>query len=276
MEMIALYKWTLLGGTLAGAALALIGAQLAARNQAVQSLVVSQAASFGVTIALIFRTRFEDPHSHINDILPLLLGSVSTALFYGVCEFVVQKRWASRNTHFIGIFGLLMALSYTVVSMVPSLESHMAAAYFGDLTVATDHETIIIACLAAAVLIVLVMDWRRISAWSFEAMTFGQFLPSRADRLANIAFLVGGMLMISASVHILGLLFTLSCLFLPIIVVSKMQSGFRGLAFRLILGAIAGILSGFVISLWQGSLPTVPTITITLLFTSWLAGFVPA
>lgn len=270
-EVLTLYKWTILGGALAGAALSLIGAQLAARNQSVQALVVAQAATLGVTIALIFRARFEAPHSHVADFLPLIGGTVASALFYFVCEWMVKKRWASPTTHFIGLFGLLMALTYVVVALVPALESHVVAAYFGDLSVASDHESTIIAIVSLVALVLMLVDWRRISDWSFRSMIFGQFLPSRLDRMANAAFLVGGMLMIAASVHVLGLLFTLSCLFLPVLVVTKRQVRLRGLATRLVVGALLGVVGGFTLSLWQGTLPTVPTIALSLLVASLIA-----
>ena len=270
-EIFALYKWTILGGALAGAALSLIGAQLAARNQSVQALVVAQAATLGVTIALIFRARFEEPHSHVADFVPLVGGAIGSALFYVVCEWIVKRRWASPTTHFIGLFGLLMASTYVVVALVPALESHVVAAYFGDLTVASNHESTIIAIVSAVAIALMLIDWRRITDWSFRAMIFGQFLPSRQDRLANLAFLTGGMLMIAASVHVLGLLFTLSCLFLPVLVITKRQPALGGLATRLVLGSLTGVVGGFVFSLWQGALPTVPTIAFALLITSSFA-----
>lgn len=275
-EMLALYQWTLLGGALAGAALSLIGAQLATRNQSVQALVVAQAATLGVTIALIFRAPASAPHSHLQDFLPLIAGTGISALFYAVCEAVVKRRWASPTTHFIGLFGLLMALTYLIVALVPTLESHVVAAYFGDLTVASDHESAIIAIVSSVILALTLSDWRRLSYWSFQSMIFGQFLPSRRDRLANLAFLVGGMLMIAASVHVLGLLFTLSCLFLPVLVVTKRQVALRGLATRLVVGAFTGVALGFVFSLWQGTLPTVPTIAFALLVTSFVTTFIGA
>jgi zinc/manganese transport system permease protein/iron/zinc/copper transport system permease protein len=276
MDMLALYKWTLIGGALAGGALTLIGAQLAARNQAVQALVVSQAASFGVIVALMLRPFFEAPHSHFSDVLPLLSGSLSSAVFYVVCEVMAKRRWPSVNTHFIGLFALLMAAGYTLVALVPTLETHMTAAYFGDLTVATDDETLLIACLSALVLVFLLWQWRRLSDWSFQTVTFGQLIPSPAERRVQAGFLAAGMVMISASVHFLGLLFTLACLFLPILVLSKMQSGLKGLALRLLAGAMGGVAMGFIVSLWQGNLPTVPSIALALLLSSFLAGFIPA
>ena len=108
-----------------------------------------------------------------------------------------------------------MAMSFTVVSLVPTLESHMSAAYFGDLTVASDHETLIIAAAGFAVLGFMLVLWRRISDWSFDAMTFGQFLAAPAEARANIVFLLCGMLMISASVHFPGLLSLSPACFYP-------------------------------------------------------------
>ncbi|MDX9732359.1 MAG: hypothetical protein RBT63_11350, partial [Bdellovibrionales bacterium] len=53
MELIWLYRWTLLSSLFAAPALSLIGAQCVARGWATRTLVVSQASSTGLLVALV-------------------------------------------------------------------------------------------------------------------------------------------------------------------------------------------------------------------------------
>ncbi len=273
-ELLQIYEWTLFGGIFGGAALSLVGSQLASRNQAVQTLVVSQAASFGVVLGLAVSTYFggDHTHPHREGLSPLLTGFLCAMVFYSICEFLITHRWVSRNTYYVGIFGLLSALTYTVIALVPSLETHMAASYFGDLTVASEFESIMVGSIGISALVLMIYFWRQITAWSFESVTFGSFISTTKDMLIQRLFLFSSLVLVSASVQFLGLLFTLSCLFLPSMILVKMQSSSRGLVAKLIFSSVLGIGLGFIFSLWHGKVPTVPCVAIGVLFFSFVTG----
>lgn len=275
MTIWQIYIWTIVGGTVAASALALVGAQLAARNQSVQALVVSQGAGLGVILALALNAGKAEPHSHIADVLPLLLGSVGSFAAFVLCEAIIQKRWPSRNTYFIGLFSILMALSYTLVAMIPTLETHMAASYFGDLTLATEHEQILISFIGLSAVIYLLANWRLISSWSFDQMTFGSFVANRREMRAQLGFVAVSMVLISASVHFLGLLFTLATLFIPSLFLVRAQTHMKGLAIRLLISGALGSLAGISLSLLEGHLPTVPTIAVMSVVCSMLISWLP-
>lgn len=275
MSIWQIYIWTIIGGTLAASALSLVGAQLAARNQSVQALVVSQGAGLGVILALALKSGNSEPHSHIADFLPLILGSVGSFAAFILCEGIVQRRWPSRNTYFIALFSLLMAISYALVAMIPTLETHMAASYFGDLTLATEHEQILISFIALAALVFLLKKWRQISSWSFDQMTFGSFVATRSEMQAQLGFVATSMILISASVHFLGLLFTLTALFIPSVLLVRSQHHMKGLALKLLISSATGALAGISFSLIEGHIPTVPAIAITLVVCSLLVSRFP-
>jgi len=275
MELLLIYKWTLFGGVFGGAALSLVGSQFASRNQAVQTLVVSQAASFGVVLALALWTFSGGDHTHPHNegVSPLFFGFLFALLAYSICEFFITYRWASRNTYYVGLFGLLSALTYTVIALVPSLDSHMAASYFGDLSVASEFESILMGLIGITALAFTVHFWRDITAWSFESVTFGSFVATKRDLTIQRLFLFLSLVLLSASVQFLGLLFTLSCLFLPSMILVKMQNSLRALVAKLIFSSVLGVGLGFIASLWHGRIPTVPGVSICLLIFSFATGF---
>lgn len=274
IELILIYKWTLLAGVTGGGALSLFGSQLASRNQTVQTLVVAQAASFGVVIGLAVAALIVGPHTHSAgaDASPLFSGFVCAFSSYLVCELLITQKFVSRSTYYIGFFALLSSVSYAVISLVPTLETHMAASYFGDLTVANEVESISMAAIGFLALIFMALSWRRVCAFSFESVTFGGVVSSAKDIWIQRGFVGFSLILVSASVQLLGLLFSLSCLFLPAMILVKLQRGIRGLALRLVVSSMIGIGGGFVFSLWHGSIPTVPCISIGVILSSLAVG----
>jgi ABC-type Mn2+/Zn2+ transport system permease subunit len=148
----------------------------------------------------------------------------------------------------------------------------MAASYFGDLALASDSDSLTMAAIGLAGLLFFKWSWRRVTAWSFDAVTFGIQSQNKSDRRLQNIFIAVSLVTISASIQLLGFLFTVSCLFLPAMVLSRAHKGLRGLSPRLVLACAFGVALGFILSLWHGQLPTVPTIGVCLLFTSFLMG----
>ncbi len=272
ITFLILYKWSWAAAVFGGAALALVGSHMAARNQAVQTLVISQGASLGVVIALAFtHAHGQDSESAIA-FWPSLIGLTMAGAAYLFCEWAIPQRWPSRNTYFVGIFALTLATTYLIISLVPSLETHMAASFFGDISVASDGEARLIALIGLLSGSFVFYKWNAIVKWSFEQVIFRSFHASRRDRSIQYGFLAATLITITACVQFLGLLFTLSCLFLPAMVLSRTQQNLRGLATKLVVSSALGVTLGLGLSLWQGRLPTSPTLTLSLLLTSLALG----
>lgn len=265
IEMLLIYKWSILAGMISGAALSLVGSQLSARNQSIQSLVVSQSASLGVIIGLVINVYFfSHNHKGLPAFIPLVTGFITTAFLYYICEYKVSTLWPSRNAYYIGLFALLMSLSYSILAMIPSLESHTAASFFGDLALASDNESFVISIFSVIIFVVLLVNWRSITHWSFLTATFHQFPMTREMRQGQMVFLVSSLALIALSVQLLGLLFTLSCLFFPILIQARFQVSYARIKYDLAAATSASVLFGFLFSLWHDSMPTVPCIAFSL------------
>jgi zinc/manganese transport system permease protein len=271
MVLLVAYKWTLLGGVIGGAALALVGSQLASRSQSVQTLVISQAAALGTVLGLAINI-FLGTHAHGFSFVPLLFGFLFASFFYGLCEIIISHRWPSRNTYYVGIFGLLLSVTHAIVSLVPGLEMHMAASYFGDLSVASDLDSLAMAAIGVIGLTFFGRCWRQVTALSFDVVTFGIGPQGPTDRKVQRMFVVLSLVTLSASIQLMWFLFTLSCLFLPTMVMARTNLGLRGLQGRLVFGTAVGVTLGFIFSLWHGKIPTVPCIGAALLLSSMLVG----
>lgn len=277
MEMVVMYGWTLLAVGIAAGALALMGSQVAARNGAVASLVISQSSALGVAVALysqeaLKRWGFYEAPQGGSPYVTYAVGFVLMLVVHGLCSKVLAgKRQAAQGSFYIGVFALLLALTYMITALTPTLESHVLAAFFGDPAFVAPSEAQVLAVFAFVVLVFTWLRWRAISAWSFQLATFG-IAPidprlGRTQRVFNILYL----LLLFASVVLMGLLFTLSCLLLPTMLtayVFRTNAGFRR---AIVPAAIVGATGGFLFSLWEGSLPTSPCMTLGVVLCSLIA-----
>lgn len=268
--LFSLYQWTLAGGIVAAVALSLLGAHLAARDRAMQTLCVGQGAMVGVLLALGFAGEAEVAASHLIPFFAALIASSATFLF---TDRLVAKQTASRNTSFAYTFAFLLASGYLIGSLFPALESHLAQIYFGDLATLTVFESLATLVTSLVFLVALISFWRPLSRQSFECAIFGDSVATRKAPYQMVAFKALTLVMLCISVQFLGFLFTISLLFLPTGILALSQR--KGLGIHLILcGVLSGIsaLAGFSLSLLQTRLPTVPTIVVMLTATcvGWL------
>jgi zinc/manganese transport system permease protein len=263
-EILFLYKWTLACGIVLGSALCLIGAQLASRNQPVQALVISQASSFGVVLGLI--------SSHNNKTLPLIFSFILATLFYFICDKVISQNWPSRSTYHVGLFSSLLALTYTITALFPGLESHMAASFFGDLATVGNFEAGIGIVVGFIVIFFAFKNWRDLTRITFESTVFATPLRKSSDQIKDYFFIALSLIAIATSVQFLGLLFTLSSLFVPSLILARLHKGLKYFALKNILATSFGVSCGFVLSLLHSSIPTVPIIAIFLIVISLVIG----
>lgn len=264
MELIRLYGWAIVGGTLAALMLGLLGCWLAARDRAMQTLCLGQGATLGVLVGLGL-VPILGVEGELSHFVPFAVAFTFSFLTYAVSERFVRGRGASKNTLYSFLYGVLLALAYLVSALFPALESHMAQVFFGDLATLNDHDAFKIIALSVAGLGTLSYRWRAFSNQAFEAIILGSERRERV-RWGRRLFGMVSFASICFSVQYLGFLFTVACLFVPtsILVLSRL----RGLRPHLICSsAIAAVatLLGFALSLEMTRLPTVPTIVILML-----------
>ena len=263
IDLILLYKWTIVSGAASAVALSLLGTQLATRERSMQTLCVSQGATVGVLLGMALFTRFH--HSPLQHIGPLLFAILTSVLTLIISDHLVKDKTASRNTYFAFIFATLLACGHLVSSVFAALESHMAQIYFGDLVTLSTAQAQINFIIAAVGGLLLILFRNPIVNGSFENSVFGGnlysgFIPS------EMLFKVVSLLLLSLSVQFLGFLFTVAVLFVPTCLANSLKT--KGLRVHLSMSvflAVAGTISGFILSLHFSRMPTVPVIVAVML-----------
>lgn len=259
LGLLQLYSWTILAGCLAAPALAILGAQLATRDRAMQTVCVGQGAMVGVLCGIGLLHMWEG--SWIGTLGPFITAMIVSGFTFAITDRLVAKQMASKNTTFAFIFALLLAAGSLVSAVFPALESHMAQIYFGDLATLTVRDSMITSVLSGFSLIVLTVFLKAITNQSFESAVFGDAILFGQASRSNLAMKALTLVMLSFTVQFVGFLFTIAMLFLPTAILNFMKT--KGLKIHLILSAglsIVGTLVGFTLSLRYTRLPTVPAI----------------
>ncbi len=272
LESLGLYRWTILSALAIAPALALVGAQALARGWSLRALVVGQGTSFGTYFALLmvgwigWTHDSGHPVEDFQQFLFILIVSVMVAAIIGLLTIWIESRLLrpgdpSRTQTVMAFFTLLLAASAVIVATSPHLETHLASAFTGDLSTASDLESRLTLGLGLGVLGWVWLNWRRLSKSAFERVV----LLREGARLESIevAFSLLALVAMALTVHALGLLFVLGSLFVPSSVLSLFGGKSQSLAtfrWQLVLTAIFGAAIGFGVSLASNTLPTAPMI----------------
>lgn len=264
LTLLQIYCWTILAGTIAAAALSLLGAHLAARDKAMQTLCVGQGASLGVLVGLGIVQSFEVGHTIGHESYVHLGPFASAALFslgtFQLSEVMVRNKDASKSTIFLALFSCLLAMGYLTTALFPALESHMTQIFFGDVATLSNTDSVLTSILSLIVFGTLVVRWRPLSNESFEAATFGT-LRSPNSTAHPLLFHVIALVTLCFSVQFLGFLFTIACLFLPTALLRfRFEKRLRKHFLFAIGVSASSTFLGFLMSLSASRLPTVPTI----------------
>jgi len=259
LSLLQLYSWTILAGCLAAPALALLGAQLATRDRAMQTVCVGQGAMVGVLCGIGLLHIYEG--TWLGTIGPFFTAMIVSGATFSVTDRLVAKQMASKNTTFAFIFALLLATGSLVASLFPALETHMAQIYFGDLATLTVRDSQVTGLLSALSLVCLIVFRKAITNQSFESAVFGDAILFGSTPRAHLAMKALTLVMLCFCVQFVGFLFTISMLFLPTAVLNFMRT--KGLKLHLTLSALIALIGtavGFTLSLKYTRLPTVPAI----------------
>ena len=222
LSLFDLYFWTILAGVLAAPVLALLGAQLATREKAIQTLCVGQGALVGVLLGLGILHAWED--TLIGAFGPFLAALLFSAGTFLATDILVAKRMASKNTIFIFIFALLLALGNLVSAIFPALESHMAQIYFGDLATLSVLNSKIVLGASLVSILILMFNSKTISNQSFEAAIYGTSAGIKRAGIGLVLFKLLTIAILCFSVQFVGFLYTISMLFLPTALLSYLRS----------------------------------------------------
>ncbi|MFT5046491.1 MAG: ABC-type Mn2+/Zn2+ transport system permease subunit [Porticoccaceae bacterium] len=260
IEMLSLYTGAIFSGLLCATALALLGCHMASRDQSLQGLVVSQAATVGVLLGVALMI---GGHADVSGSpIPLATGVIAATLFYFLGEQLTFGKRSSKTNVYLAVFILLQAISYWLISYFPVLESHMSQAFFGDIVTLSGNTLWFTSLVSVVVLTALLVCWKPITNHSFiiSVVGIGQVRNQFYLRL----FRVLTLLLISTSIYAMGLLFTIAFLLLPTVIFSFARIPSIRLHLCLVsLTAAVSFAAGFTLSLYFDRISTVPTIVLT-------------
>lgn len=257
LDLLVIYRWSLPASVVVAVVLAMIGAQWTAREKSAQVFVLGQGSSLGIVLGLVLNILLgADYH-----VLSLALGLSVGGLTLLASEYLVETK-ADRNHVYLTLFVIFLALTYLLTSLVPSLESHMAASYFGDLAVMSDGGAIgnlIVGLFFGAF---LWFHWRPLSAVSFKLVNQSYIHRNQRDWI----FDVGTLLVTTLAIQNMGYLFTVGSLFISTTLASRKSQNLRAYTVRLVLISAVGCFLGFMLSLLSTNLPTVPCVLLAQVF----------
>lgn len=261
LELLQVYKWSLPASLMMAAALSLVGAQWTAREKSAQVFVLGQGSSLGIVLGLVANILMKTDFHWLSILIGLSLGWLTLI----ISDFAIEKK-SDRNHIYLTLFVFFLALTYLMTALTPSLESHMASAYFGDLAVMSDSEGQI-ALVAALIFAGFVLkNWRKLTRISFELVNHSWIHSSWKNRIFDI----GTLLLTTLSIQGMGYLFTIGSLFISTSFASQRSKNLNSYTQRILLISSMGCLVGFAISLLSTTLPTVPCVLLGQMIVGFL------
>lgn len=264
MEMLIFYWPNLLAGILIAAGLGLIGFHIFARNQALEAFVLGQEIQTSIILIafiLIAGGAHSDHGLHVESLFSLGLAFGLHLIFL---RFVRKQNSLRMEISVVYIF-LLTALNNLLMSLSPLIEGHMVASLLGDIVTASAHESILIA-IASSLLILLYLFKSR--SFLHESVEIALF-----ERRPKSLFLTAVLsLFMGVSVHILGLLFTITMLLVVPLALNVLgNSNYRRSQWMLVVinGLSVGI--GFMNINWFERIPTSVSIALSCALLSALS-----
>lgn len=253
MELLQIYRWSLPSSILMAAVLAMIGSQWTAREKSAQIFVLGQGSSLGIVLGLALNILLGTDYHGLNLIIGLSLGWLTLLL----SDLLIETR-ADRNHIYLTLFVFFLSLTYLLTSLTPSLESHMASSYFGDIAVMSDGGAQ--ACLVIGLLFggFVLLNWRKLSMISFQLVNHSWIHRSGKNRLFDI----GTLLLTTMAIQSMGYLYTIGSLFIATSFAAHRSANLNSYTKRILLISFVGSLLGFVVSLLSTTLPTVPCVLI--------------
>lgn len=260
-ELLQIYSWSIPASVVVGCGLSLIGGQWVARDRSAQIFVLGQGASLGIILGLVLNLFFEGDWHFLNLVCGFALGLI-TLLF---SDKWIGKR--SGRTHFyLTLFVFFLSLTYLITSLTPSLETHMAAAYFGDLAVMSNHGAQISLLLGLVFAGFALSYWRKLSLLSFQLMNQSLVHRPWYERVFHLSTLV----LTTVAIQNMGYLFTIGAVFIPTTFASQKSASLKSYTLKVLSISTLGTVLGFSLSLLSTELPTVPCILLMQILVGFL------
>ena len=204
MEMLAFYWPNLIAGIFLAIALGLIGIHTIARNQALDSFVLGQELQSGIIFSafLLNLLKIHSDHGfHSESVISLIIAISIHVLF----SFIIKKHNLIRLEFSIIYVFFLIAINNLLMSLNPMIEGHMVNSMLGDIVTASKIESILISVLSLVFVLFYILQFKVFLKESINIALFSEEKQKLSHQIILVLFM-------SLSVHILGLVFTLSML----------------------------------------------------------------
>lgn len=277
IEHLSFYKWVVIGGASLAVFLSVMGTQLATRGEAMKTMLLAQAAMLGALLGMKW-SHSDFSHGEGSYVLPIFTSIIVALLVAWVAGRLAARSHFSKSAFYLSGYFLLMCVSQILTALTPSLESHMTQMYFGDLGTLSDNAAFFCFALGIVGSILFLLSWRPIARRSFQLASYASEVNRGAagSFLATRIFEGLALLAIVFSVLWVGIVFTLTVLFIPTLCLTLVasQSALRTHLGACALVACTSTVLGFLFSLQVTALPTVPTIAVVMLLLGVATGII--
>lgn len=240
IELLLIFKFSFVLCLLSGATLSLQGSHLVTRKESLQVLALAQAGLFGNLIGKVI------------DVDSTAVTLLCSLIFFMVVKVFIFAQKKTSETFFIVIYITLMALGYLMISIFPSLDSHMSLGLFGDVVSLSVNNTIALIGVFAVLLFLYIFHYKRFWRNSLNKALLGvRKVDWLEELLFSIAFIV--------SLYGLGLLYTVAFFIIPSVISGQIRGNMKGsIVLISILSGLASFL-GLFSSIYFSRLSTVPS-----------------
>ena len=247
MELYGLYISAFILCFMASMVLSIQGSYLVAKNESLQLLGLAQAALLGNLLGTLI---FQD--SPIGS----LIGSIVLFAFF---KAIFQKQKDINEPFYVVIYLFLLSLCYFLITLFPMLNGHLSVGFFGDIvSLETVKVNILIVLFFFFLLYFVFTSKKRIKSVVNKSL-FGMKGSSLEEELLFSLVLI-------LSLYGLGLLFSLSYLIFPIVILGRSFSNHKKSLFFLSLLSACSSVIGLAFSIQFTNLSTVPSQVILLFF----------
>ncbi len=264
MEIVFFYGLNILVGAVLAIVLGLFGAHVVARNKTVEIVLLGQGIQVGILIGYIVTALYNDNHDDHGLHFEILVSVIFTMILYSIYSFLTRSKGSIKTPVLILGYTLLLATSYLVVAISPLVESHMVKAFLGDIVTASKVELKIILVFSIAAFGFFMGKRKTLRSQSFEISLFDH-LQSSEGKCIHYLFNTVVMILMIYSIHVLGIVFTLCMMILPITLIQFAKSGINGLFYFILICAPLSVFGGFLLNIKYENMPTSPLIALLFL-----------
>lgn len=264
--MLIFYWPNLLAGIFIAAGLGLVGFHILARNQALEAFVLGQEIQTSIILiafALMGAGAHSDHGLHVESVFSL---GLAFCLHLAFLKFA--SRWNSLRMEIAVVYiFMLTAANNLLMSLSPLIEGHMVASLLGDIATASAKEAHMLVLTSALLIGLFLFRSRSFLNETIEIALFDK-KPKGLVLTAILTIFMG------VSVHILGLLFTISMLLVAPLALNILgKSSYRASQIFLVAVNTLSVALGFLNINWFDRVPTSVSISLWCLGLSVLAVF---